>query len=361
MQHAIDSCSGGCVNLPSNLYPYFLVMPRKRPQKNRPERHWGRNCLLALAAVDLLFSGCRTFSTRLPDSRQVRARQMSLRGADLLRRDRYEDAETLFNEALQSSPNDERAHWGLASTLWEKGEKETALVHMREAVRLSGSNPDYIVRLGQMYLTLGDVESAWLQAATTLKQNRDRADAWALLGDCQSRVARPDDALASYHRALLVQPDYPKVQMSVAELYRQLGRPQRTLATLDRFRDLHPTHELRGQASLVRGLALLDLDRPEEASIALKEASQHLDESQLERQLQLANSLFQLGDYVEARMALGKVLLQAPENQTARSLQSSIDSSFAQIAQESSGVGGPSHGLPFYSNDQGAPAIKIFR
>jgi len=281
-------------------------------------------------------SGCRVFRGRGPDAHSVKARQLSLRGADLLRRSRYEDAETLFTEAIQNCPTDERAHWGYAATLWENGQRPLAIQHMQEAVRLSGSNPEFLVRLGEMYLAEGDYEGAKSQAQLTLKSHRDRADAWALLGDSQTQQGNHQEAVESYQRALLIKSDYPRVQIAVADSYRKVGRPLRSLATLDRMVDIHPTVHDNGETQLVRGLALMDLDRREEAVTALKAASDGIPIEKRERQLELVSAQYQLGELVDARLSLGKLLQHAPDHAEARMLQGQINTSFEVLASKPS-------------------------
>ncbi len=286
-----------------------------------------------LVAIEFALVGCRTLRQRLPDGHLVRGRQLSLRGADLLRRSRYDDAQALFHEAIRNCPTDERAHWGYATTLWESNRRTEAVQHMREAVRLSGNNPEYVVRLGEMYLALGDHSAAGEQAEQVLETHRDRADAWALLGDSQSKRSEWNEALESYHRALLLQPDYPRVQLAVAQTYRIVGRPNRALATLDRMIDMHPTACQSGETQLARATTLLDLDRTEEAKVALQAVGDSLPLSSPDRQLEMVACYCRLGELVEARMSLGRLLQAYPDNPSVVALQNQLDHSFAHLAE----------------------------
>ncbi len=131
----------------------------------RPHRTW---LLIAFACCILeMQSGCRVLRRRAERAELDNARQLSLRGTDALDRDRYQDAELLFAEALQNCPNDERAQWGYAQTLWQRGATESAIEHMREAIRLSGKNAEYRVRLGEMYLAIGELQSAGMERSRT--------------------------------------------------------------------------------------------------------------------------------------------------------------------------------------------------
>ncbi len=293
--------------------------------------------LFVLGVGQGTFVGCRTLRATLPDGRLVKARQLSLRGADLLRRSRFQDAQTLFDEAIRSCPTDERAHWGIATTLWENEKRPEAISHMREAVRLSGSNPEFMIRLGEMYLAEGDAAGAAAQAEQVLLSHRDRADAWALIGDSQARLNQPLEAIESYHRALLIQPDYPQVQLSVAELYRHAGRPNRSLATLDRMVDMQPTSCVLGETQLMRALALIDLQRRDEAVLALKSIGEGLPLDKPDRHLDLVNAQYQLGELVEARISLGRFKQLFPNHSSVDQLQSQLDDSFTYLAEQNSG------------------------
>ncbi len=283
-------------------------------------------------AVTVVCSGCRSIRDRSANQKLVQARQLSLRGTDAIQRERYQDAELLFSEALKQSSLDERAHWGYASTLWERGDKTKAIQHMEESLRLSGSNPEYAVRLGEMYLEVGDYMKARTTAESVLAANRNHAAAWALLGDTHMSEKRWSTAMECYHHALLIQADYPKVQLALAEVYRNIGKPERALAVLDRMVDLHETARHDPVALLQRGLALSDLQRHNEASEALAKASERLPPQAVDRHLQIVRAQHQIGELVSARLTLGRIRENHASNAEVQRLQSMLDMSFAHLS-----------------------------
>ena len=279
--------------------------------------------------------GCRAFRGTPTNKPLVSARQLSLRGADALQRDRYSDAELLFSQALAQSPLDERAHWGYATTLWSRGDKEQATYHMSEALRLSGKNPEYAIRLGEMYLESGKNEQAKQIALDVLSVNRNHAQAWALLGDTHRASSETHDALECYHRALLIRSDYPRVQLSIAELYRTTQRPERSLSTLDHMADLHPEVSDQPEHMLQRGLTFADLNRPQEATMLLAKASERLPPELWQRQIQVAETQYRLGELVQARITLGRVLAEHSSDSEVVRVKGSLDESFAKLAATS--------------------------
>ena len=279
--------------------------------------------------------GCRAFRGTPTNKPLVSARQLSLRGADALQRDRYSDAELLFSQALAQSPLDERAHWGYATTLWNRGDKEQATYHMSEALRLSGKNPEYAIRWGEMNLESGKNEQAKQIALEVLSVNRNYAQAWALLGDTHRATSEMHDALECYHRALLIRSDYPRVQFSIAELYRTTQRPERSLSTLDHMADIHPDVSDQPEHMLQRGLTFADLNRPQEATMLLAKASERLAPELWQRQIQVAETQYRLGELVQARITLGRVLATHADDAEVLRVKGNLDESFAKLAATS--------------------------
>ena len=112
--------------------------------------------------------------------------------------------------------------------------------------------------------------------------------------------------MAAYHHALAIQPDYPRVQWRLSEIYLGEGRFDRLLATLDGVRGGgeatdapvtagEPGQELpAGRLSMLRGLAYQNLDRPGEA-IGAFELAARLNPQDPAPKVQLAALAMQTG------------------------------------------------------------------
>jgi Flp pilus assembly protein TadD len=137
----------------------------------------------AFVGLLLLLAGCRAFRyPKASDESIASARQLSLQGRAARDQGRWDQSETLYAEAVQQCPRDERARCGLAESLWQRGDQEQAVAHMEEAVRLSGHDPERLVQLGNMYLDRGELARAGAQADRAIAANRALASAWALRG-----------------------------------------------------------------------------------------------------------------------------------------------------------------------------------
>ena len=254
------------------------------------------------------------------DSRQsVAARRLSREGLTAARQGNWQSAELLFSEALDVSSNSDAAHRGLAETLWQRGQTEDAIKHLKQAVQLSAGDPKHLQRLGRMYLELGRVNEAARQCEIALQSERNWSALWALHGDCEAAQGRPETALAAYHRALSLQPDYPYVQIQAAELYHQQGRHDRLLATLDRLGPGEATDNrqtdgvlVAGRADWLRGLAMRKLGRHDEATQYLVAAAQK-NPADVSARLQLASEAIAAGQTSDAQAWLSQAIEIDPE------------------------------------------------
>ncbi|MFO1064527.1 MAG: tetratricopeptide repeat protein [Pirellulales bacterium] len=212
------------------------------------------NCLLLTAVIGLSSqAGCRVLRGRGLTKDPTIARELSLQGADALEQHKYSEAETMFAEAVRLSPNDERAHWGLAEVQWQRGERPSATSHMAEAVRLSGGSPDLQVRLGRMFFDQQDYHNALQQSDAAAQMQGAMMPRHGRLGGCAAHAGRSRTALDCYHRALIHRPDWPEIEVAVAEMYQAMNRPEQALATLDRLSDQHGAGHVPRELGALRG------------------------------------------------------------------------------------------------------------
>lgn len=284
----------------------------------------GRITLLTTLAIGTL--GCRAIREHVENRQSIAARKLSREGLEAMHLSQWEDAEESFKSALALNLADDRAHAGLAEVLWQRGEQEKAIEHMEQAVRLSGAEPQLTVRMGRMYYDTGRIEDAQKKAEEALVGGgRDLADAWALNGDVMAARGSDDRALACYHQALVLQSDFPAVQVAIADLYLRHGRYDRSLATLDRLRDNVAPSDCPAKVHLLRGVAMMHLGRPREAADLFRAVCQNLpDDPNI--LMRLAEAEYEAGDIAASRQALGRVFQLDPSNQEGLALVAQIES-----------------------------------
>lgn len=280
-----------------------------------------RLALLAVVGGGLLLSGgCRAFRCQqVSDEAIASARQLSLQGFDAQQRGRWEQAESLFATAVVKCPRDERARCGYAESLWQRGARTEAVAHMEEAVRLSGHDPERLVQLGHMYREQGDLARAAEQAARAIGANPQLASAWALRGEVERACNQPAEALASFHRALSLQPQFPPVQLAVAELCLADNRPQQALATLQSLEATFPAGHAPLDLLVRESQALSCLGRYPDAARTLATAAERGNPSP-DLLFALAQAQAQAGQIAAARLALGAALARDPQHRAALAL-----------------------------------------
>jgi tetratricopeptide (TPR) repeat protein len=196
---------------------------------------------------------------------------------------------------------------------------------MEQAVRLSGGNAELQVRLGDMYLARGDLAGAGRQAERAIERTRQLASAWALRGDVLRRQGNVEEALANYHRALSYQKCFPRVQLAIAEIYRDRRRPMRALATLRSLVDGYAVGERPQRVLFLEGLVLKDLGRYDEAVQSLGAATKR-GEPTRELLYHFAEAQLLAGDPTNAQLTAERAMARASEQTSGDALQAQFQS-----------------------------------
>lgn len=310
-----------------------MVGPRPATRGLPPTFMVGRaNRCVCIAGVPALWlcslllvvhCGCSGFTKRFQRNDVVSARQIARQGADAVHAGDWERAEQYYSKAVEVCPVDERVRARYAEALWNCGLHTEGIKHQVEAVRLSGDAPDLTIRLGEMYLAQGDLVQAQKLAQRVIDSGRESATAYRLRGDVLERQGNWRDALADYHRALSIQPEYPEVQMAVAQVYQRNGRPQRALATLQSLSTAYPPSEEPTELLYWHGMAFASLGRHRQAierfTIAESRGLQSAD-----LQFRLAESYHFAGNHVAASLALERAMQLDPNHPHASRLCESI-------------------------------------
>ncbi len=288
-------------------------MPTRRTLAQPLCSFWALRVLAVLVA-GLATTGCRVFRCpKASDESIASARQLSLQGIAARGQGRWDQAEALFAQAVEQCPRDERARCDYADSLWLRGEQEQAVAHMEEGVRLSGHDPGRLVQLGNMYLTRGELPRAAAQADRAISANRNLASAWALRGKVHQAEGSRTEALASFHRALTLQQQYPEVQLALAEIYREQGRPQRALTTIQSLVDSLPADQVPIEVLVQQGLVLRQLGRHRDAAQSLAQVASR-GNPPVELLYELGRSQLDAGDTAAARLAVNAAIAREPNH-----------------------------------------------
>ncbi len=224
---------------------------------------------ISVAAVLLLSvaaAGCRLVPRNGPAPEQLaEARRLSNLGlsatdsGDLIR------AEGLLEQAVQRCPTDVDARKHYARVLWERGEKMEAVGQIGQALTLSPADIDLCIEGGRMYLELGLLDDAERLASEAVRTVPRSLAAWHLHGQVALARGRPVDALADFQHSLAFEPDNREVLLDTSEVYRQLERPKRALATLAVLEETYGPNQVPAEVLALEGLAQESLGRRHDA------------------------------------------------------------------------------------------------
>ena len=282
--------------------------------------------LLRLPAFALLCAGlwgCRTLD-RSPVSQSVaECRQLTQQGVNALDRGDWRRAESLLEKAVATSTSDVDARRNYAETLWHRGAKVEALAQLEAARKLVASDPGLTVRTGEMYLDMGQVNSAGQMVDEALRVDPKFAAAWSLRGRISSASGRPHEALADFQRSLGYAPDDYNVAILVAETYRQTNQPQQALVALQTLADRFPPGDAPQQVLHMQGLALGALGRHDDAARVLSQATQR-ERPSADLLCHLAQAEMQAGHMSRAQYALQQALSLDPQHPASQALSAQI-------------------------------------
>ncbi len=186
---------------------------------------------------------------------------------------RWGEAEACYQHALAAQPENADALHLLGVVAFETGRYEVAAAMIGQAIKRNRNNPIYSFNHGLALKHLGRLDEALASYDRAIGLEPDYVEAHNDRGIVLEALRRPADALASFERALALRPDYIDALYNRANALKDLGQLEAAVTSYDRVLALKADHP---QALNNRGNALLALRRLEEArasydrAIALK-------------------------------------------------------------------------------------------
>lgn len=269
-------------------------------------------------------TGCHTFRRTPVEDYIIQARELSFQGVDAMQDGEWGEAELLFQAAVETCPEDERARRYYAQTLMHRGEIDLAIGQMEKAVQLSGGDPKLLVELGRMLLKRGNLDEAVEQADAAIRGDKQLASAWALKAETWQMKNDPKNALSCFHRALSYDPKNLDVHIAIANLYQQTDRPHRALSTLESLAQNYPHQQQPASLLLQQGIVLKRIGRHRHAAERLA-MSLERDSSSLAAIYHLSEAQLMSGDASNARITAMQGLDQHPADNDFRTLLARID------------------------------------
>ena len=137
-------------------------------------------------------------------------------------------AEQLYNQCLDISPDHPDCHRALGCLLVDSGRADKAFTLMQRWNQRSPQMIDSHIELARLYEEFGDKPSAirHLEQAVAVDSNDPRsARAWAALASLREQTGDPQQALQNYYRAQQLNPYQPAVAERIASIQQAMGGP----------------------------------------------------------------------------------------------------------------------------------------
>jgi len=148
-------------------------------------------------------------------------------GVALRRRGRIDEAIEQYKLAIEEDPKYVEAHSNLGTAYLYQGRTGEALEEYRLAAENAGSSDGYVhQRLGATLLRLARYQDAIKQFRKALSKEPELADAHYQLGECYRSLGDEKKAVEEYQAALEIDPNYLAAQTRVQQLSRP-GTPPR--------------------------------------------------------------------------------------------------------------------------------------
>jgi tetratricopeptide (TPR) repeat protein len=182
---------------------------------------------------------------------------------------RYEEARTLFLEALRQKPESPEAHYNLATALEGLKRLDDAVLHYQKTLSL---RPDFYPahnNLANVLKALDRREEAIAHYREALALRPDFAIAHNNLANTLQALGRRDEAETHYRRAIAFRPDYAEAHNNLGNVLRALGRGEEAVLCYRRALSFEPRY-LEAHNNL--GNALKELGQFEEAASSFEKA-----------------------------------------------------------------------------------------
>jgi predicted TPR repeat methyltransferase len=167
---------------------------------------------------------------------------------------RLSEAENLYQQILQTDPNQPDALHLLGVISGQLGKIETSIEFLLKAIDIRPDWAEAHNNLGKAFYELGKWEESVAFCLKALNIRPDYANAHNNLGNAFRNLGRLEESLESYHNALEIEPDWDLVHSNIGNVLKDLGRLDESLTSYHRSLDINPErHDLHHLISSING------------------------------------------------------------------------------------------------------------
>ncbi len=178
----------------------------------------------------------------LTDRRPGDARAWSRYAHMLCDAQRYREAETAADRALQLQPGFVEALVDRGLCRRHLGKVEEAFADYERALKLQQASGLALVYRANLHRVQRDFDRAAADLDEALRIDPEDVDAWSTLGMVHLERGELDRALETFGKLIAIKPDYPEAYCNRAEVHRHKGDLDRAFEDCDRAIELRPAY-----------------------------------------------------------------------------------------------------------------------
>jgi tetratricopeptide (TPR) repeat protein len=167
----------------------------------------------------------------------------------------WNNSRTLWEYAVNLSPNDYYAYNKLGAALREQGKRDEAIAHFSQALRIK---PDYVIahnNLGALLIRQGKFDEAIGPLSQALKIKPDYEKAHNNLAVALYEQGKLNEAIAHYSQALRIKPDYAIAHNNMGDALARQGKLDKAISHFSEAVKINPDYADAHNSPLLGDLA----------------------------------------------------------------------------------------------------------
>ncbi len=190
------------------------------------------------------------------------AEALHLLGAIAYQSGKYDIAADLIAKSLHIKPEYAEAHYNLGLALKKLGRLPDAANHFHQATVLQPDYPDAHNNLGIALQDLGKLNEATNSYNTAINLDPDYFKAHYNLGNVRRKLGKLDMAINSFRTTITIKPDYPEAHNNLGNALQDCGKLNEAVASYQKAIALKPDYS---EACYNLGIAYFDLGELDQA------------------------------------------------------------------------------------------------
>jgi len=174
----------------------------------------------------------------------------------------YQNQEAFWRSTLSGNPNCALAYYNLGNVLYQKGQRDEAMLQNEKALEINPNLPEAQNCLGNILLDKGRVDEAMSHYQMALKADPNSVPAYNNLAAILLQKGRVDEAIVLYQKALKIKPNMAELRFGLGNALSQKGQMDEAIAQYEKALEIKPDY---AEAHTNLGIAFVNLGQIDQA------------------------------------------------------------------------------------------------